>query len=155
MLINMGNITSPLKTTYHPQNYRSKSYVSLVLCNWSIDGSFDRFNAYFLHRFNLIQNLKTCWHYNLLSIRSFFKGCYGCHETSKACGVLDIKVISWPISIWCGVSGKLLDKNSKGFTLLSNNEWKINMFNLFLYKSLTTSHRIISNNGKLNMYGKN
>jgi hypothetical protein len=41
-------------------------------------------------------------------------------NTSEACGVLEIKVISWPIPIRCGVKGKLAYKNSKDSTPLSN-----------------------------------
>jgi hypothetical protein len=38
----------------------------------------------------------------------------GVMNTSKACEVIEIKIISWPINIWCGARGKLVDKNSKG-----------------------------------------
>jgi hypothetical protein len=42
----------------------------------------------------------------------------GVMNTSETCGVLEIKVISEPIPIWCGVRGKLANKNSKGPTPL-------------------------------------
>jgi hypothetical protein len=38
------------------------------------------FNTCCLHEFNLIQDLKTNWCYNILSIKHVFKGCYGCCE---------------------------------------------------------------------------
>jgi hypothetical protein len=45
-------------------------------------------------------------------------------NTSEACRVLKIKIISSLIPIWCGVKGKLANKNSKGFTLLFNIEYE-------------------------------
>ncbi len=44
----------------------------------------------------------------------------GVVNTLKACRVLEIKIISWPIPIWCGVKSKLEDKNSKGPIPLSS-----------------------------------
>jgi hypothetical protein len=41
----------------------------------------------------------------------------GVVNTSKACGVLDIKVTSLPIPIWCGVRGKIVDMDSKYYNL--------------------------------------
>ncbi len=39
-------------------------------------------------------------------------------NTFEACGVLNIKVTFWPIPIWCGVRGTLVDMNSKDSNLL-------------------------------------
>ncbi len=53
----------------------------MFFCNWLIDGSFNMFNTNFCHTFNLAQILKTCWcHINLLSIKCFLKGHYGCRK---------------------------------------------------------------------------
>jgi hypothetical protein len=41
-------------------------------------------------------------------------------NTSKAWEVLEMRVISWPIPIWCGVKSKLVDKNSKLSIILFN-----------------------------------
>ncbi len=40
--------------------------------------------------------------------------------TSEACEVFDIKITSWPIPIWCGVKGTLVDRNYKDLNLLSS-----------------------------------
>jgi hypothetical protein len=39
-------------------------------------------------------------------------------NTSNACGVLEIKVNPYPTHICGGVEGKLIDKNSNGYTPL-------------------------------------
>ncbi len=44
----------------------------------------------------------------------------GVVNTSKTCMVLEIKITSWPILIWCLVKGTLIDMNSKNSNLLSN-----------------------------------
>jgi hypothetical protein len=70
----------------------------------------------------------------------------GFMNTSEACKVLEIKVISWLKPICCGVRNKLVDKNSKDSTLLSNtmNEGSIGStyslvgLSLPLISSLTT-----------------
>jgi hypothetical protein len=43
----------------------------------------------------------------------------GVVNTSEACEVLGIKITSWRIPIWCGVRGKLANKNFKDSNLLS------------------------------------
>ncbi len=50
----------------------------------------------------------------------FSKVVMGIMNTSKACKVIEIRVISIPIPIWCGVKSNLIDKNSKYLILLSN-----------------------------------
>ncbi len=42
----------------------------------------------------------------------------GVVNTFEACEVLEIKVTSWPMPIWCGVRGTLIDMNSKDSNLL-------------------------------------
>jgi hypothetical protein len=50
----------------------------------------------------------------------FSKVAMGVVNTSKACGVFEIKTISWPIPIWHGVKSKLIDKNFEDSVLLSS-----------------------------------
>ncbi len=59
----------------------------------------------------------------------------GVINTFEACGVLDIKVTSWPIPIWCGVRGTLIEMNSKDFNLLST----------IMNEGLTSSSYFLSN----------
>ncbi len=76
----------------------------------------------------------------------------GVVNTSKACEVLKIKIISWPIPIWHGVKGKLIDKNFEDFALLSStiNErstcsaYSLIDFSLLLVGSLITMATWIS-----------
>jgi hypothetical protein len=42
----------------------------------------------------------------------------GVVNTSETCGVLELKVMSWPILNWCEVRGKVANKNSSGFIIL-------------------------------------
>jgi len=44
----------------------------------------------------------------------------GVVNTFETYMVLIIKVISWPIPIWCGVRGKVANRNSKGLVPLSS-----------------------------------
>ncbi len=50
----------------------------------------------------------------------FLKVIMGVVNTFETCGVLEIKVTSWPIPIWYGVKGTLVDMNSKYYNLLSS-----------------------------------
>ncbi len=54
--------------------------------------------------------------------------------TSEACRVFDIKISSWPIPIWCGVKGTLVDKNYKDLNILSS----------IVYEGLTSSSCFLS-----------
>jgi hypothetical protein len=54
--------------------------------------------------------------------------------TCKACRVFDIKITFWPIPIWCGVKGTLVDKNSKDSNMPSS----------IVYEGLTCSSYFLS-----------
>ncbi len=72
---------SPFESYISSLKCQLQSSRLLVSYNWLVDDSFNPFNTYFLHRFNLAQNLKNYWHYtNLLLIRCLFKVCYGCRK---------------------------------------------------------------------------
>jgi hypothetical protein len=94
------------------------SKLDLAFCNRLTNDLLNRFSIFCLHKFNLNQNLKTNWHCSLVSINHVFKGHYGCYKYLQGKWVLNIKVTSWPIPIWCGVIGTLVDMNSKDFNLL-------------------------------------
>ncbi len=57
---------------------------------------------------------KNCWS----SVSS--NVAMGVVNISKACGVLIIKIIFWPIPIWYGVRGKIASRNFKGSIPLTN-----------------------------------
>ncbi len=63
------------------------------------------------------------------------KATMGVMYALEACEVFNIKVTSWPIPIWCGVRGTLVDKNSKDFNLLSS----------IVYEGLTGSSYFLLN----------
>jgi hypothetical protein len=64
--------------------------------------------------------------WRLVGTTSFYQSCVSSKvvtsviNTFEACGVLNIKVTSWPIPIWCGVKGTLVDMNSKDSNLLTS-----------------------------------